>query len=232
MNTKTKLAATLLAFALVAQGKVIGASAVEEAAKTFVASNTVETVMPDGGKGRKLNKAVAAGDVAPILAAANADVGPAAVWMLAQAVKTDVAGAEAKLEAIEADNKIDQSMRDNATRSLMASSKNASKAKAKLAKLPATDATARALTTYAGNHGDKKTLEDWFGANKGKGLSVGQYRQWFLAQLKDQTPIDQQFAVQQEIAGLMRSATALETAKPWVEELRYRLYVAKEAAGQ
>lgn len=231
MKNATMIVATLLALALGAQGQT-SVSAVEEVAKAWVATNTVETVMPDGGKGRKASKAVAAGDVAQIIAAPNADIGPSGVWMLAQAVKADVAGTEAKLEAIEGDNKLDAAIRENAARSLMASVKNSAKAKGKLAKLPVTDATARALTTYAGNHGDKKTLEDWFATAKGKGLSIGRYRQWYLSQLKEKPANEQLFDIQQEIAGLMRSATSLDTAKPWVEELRYRLYVAKEASGQ
>ncbi len=222
--------AILLAPALGAQGQT-QLSAIEEASKAWVATNTVENTLPDGAKARKINVAVPLETVNPVLSAPNADVGPASVWLLAQAVKAGVAGAEAKLEAIEGDNKLDAAIRENAARSLMASSKNAAKAKGKLAKLPVTDATARALTTYAGNHGDKKTLEDWFAASKAKGLSIGRYRQWFLSQLKEKPANEQLFDVQQEIAGLMRNATSLETAKPWVEELRYRLYVAKEASG-
>lgn len=232
MKDAIQVAVTLLALALVAQGKAFGQGAIAVAAKAFVASNSVEVTMRDGGKSRALNGgADISGIVAQIVAAPNADIEAACVWLLAKGCQAKIAGAEAKLESLSGDGSVDASIQNNATRAFVANGAKA-KAKSALARLPVTDGTARAVISYAANNDDGRAKDEWFASAKAKGISVGQYRQWFLAQLKDREPADQLFDIQQEISGLMRSAENMETAKPWVEELRYRLYVAKEAAGQ
>ncbi|MCC6354870.1 MAG: hypothetical protein IT577_13355 [Verrucomicrobiae bacterium] len=231
MKNMMKPALTLLALALVAQGKALG-SAIEDAAKAFVASNSVENVLADGAKARRLKEGIGVGAiVGQIVSASETEVGPACVWLLARGTELGVSGAESKLESLTAGN-ADATVKENAARAFVSSSKNKAKAKAKIAQLPITDSAARAIARYATVHADKKAAEDWFDAAKGKGLSCGPYRKRFLDGLITEAPNEQLLEIQQEIAGLMKGARDMDAAKPWVEELRYRLYVAKEAAGQ
>lgn len=95
--------------------------------------------------------------------------------------------------------------------------------------LGVTDRTAQALHCAARRLGDDSVFDDWCAANRGKGLSTPLYKAWFRKHLAAAPPESRQFEIQQELGGLVRSGKPLEHVKPFADELRYLLYVEKEA---
>ncbi|MCC6356669.1 MAG: hypothetical protein IT577_22515 [Verrucomicrobiae bacterium] len=216
-------------------GQAVPQSATEIAAFNWRTNATEEFVLADGGKGVRFKnpaQTVPQEVLAPILAAKEEDLGGTSVWLLGQAMKAGNADASAKLEAIADSTKVREDAAKSANVTIASLATDKAKVSQRLAKLGATDAGARAAGNAATKHSDKRLADDFYATCKGKGVSAGGYRKWFLEQLKAKPTNEQLFDIQQEISGLMRGATSLDTAKPWVEELRYRLYVAKEAAGQ
>ena len=107
---------------------------------------------------------------------------------------------------------------------------NLAKAKTLLASMPVNDLGAQAATVVASRFGDTKARDDWFAGAKGKGITQVNYKTWFREQIATIPAASQTLALQQEITGLIKNGSDITKIQPWVDELRYRLYVQKEIA--
>lgn len=225
--------ATLLAAAFAAQGQTI-TSAVELAAHSWRTNVTENFTMVDGATGIRLKDPGAKmpeGIVESLKAAAPPDIGGSGLWMLAQACKAGDAAAGDKLETISEDPKVSDALRQSASANYLHAGATKGNLKKHVDRVGINDKSSRGVRAASVRLNDPAIWEDFCASAKGKGIAEGNYRKWYLAHIKGQAPNDQLFSIQQEIAGLMRNAEDMNTAKLWVEELRYRLYVTKEAIG-
>lgn len=248
MKDAMMVVATLLALSLGAQGQtqkrgeeagMDQTGAAEAAAKAWLAENrsTVEVVA--GWKTAKLEGDIdspeAKAVVQSVLALPNDKIGGYGINMLSAVVRASAdpdaaAAVAARLEAIAEDpsaGTVARKMADSALAQKLAGKEGL---KRHLDRLGATDIGAQAVSAAARRLGDPAIAEEWFAANRAKGLTAPPYRKWFNAHVKALSAPEQAFAIQQEIGGLLRGTEDLERAKPWIEELRYKLYVSKEAA--
>ena len=105
-------------------------------------------------------------------------------------------------------------------------------AKAMLGTMPYNNTTAAAAPVVAARFADPKIRDDWFASAKGKGISHPSYQAWFRKHITDMTDADRALAVHLELVGLIRNGADIAQAKAWIDELRYRTYVAKELETQ
>ncbi len=227
------IVAIAVALATRAHAQPLVTSAVEVAAFNWRTNSTEEFATADGRVGVRLKPGVSIPPdiVASLKSAKAADIGGSGVYILTEVAKGGDEVAATKLEEISDDAKASARVRRQAAGSVAATvPKNKARAKKMLDKLGPTNDGARAAFAAAAKLGDQTVLDEFLVTSKGKGITDPSYQKWFRSHVAGMETQQRRLALQNEVMGIESSTEDITSARAWIEELRIRLQLQKEAA--